>query len=70
MIEAPPNILEEAETDALLEAGSEDQGGIDLFDGGVEVDDIEPLPQVILYEARICASRLLEFVVVNNELVK
>ena len=34
------------------------------------MNDIEPLPLLPLGEARICASRLLEFVVVNNEFVK
>ncbi len=36
----------------------------------VEVNDVEPLPQLTLGEAMICASRLLEFVVVNNDFVK
>ena len=42
----------------------------DAFDGDVEVNDVEPLPPLTLGEARICASRLLEFVVVNNDFVK
>ncbi len=33
------------------------------------MNDVEPLP-LTLGEARICASRLLEFVVVNNDFVK
>ncbi len=70
MIVAPPNILEEAET-GIDEAESEDnECDIDAFDGDVEVNDIEPLPLLTLGEARICASRLLEIVVVYNEFVK
>ncbi len=35
------------------------------------MDDVDPLPPLTLYEARLYASRLLEFVVViNNEYVK
>ena len=69
-IVAPPDILEEAET-GIFEAESEDsECDINAFDGDVEVNDIKPLPLLTLGEARICASRLLEFMVVNNKFVK
>jgi hypothetical protein len=40
------------------------------FGGDVEVDHVDPLPTLTLDEARVYASRLHEFVVVNNKFVK
>ncbi len=34
------------------------------------MNDVEPLPPLTQGEARICASRLLEFAIVNNDFVK
>ncbi len=34
------------------------------------MNDVEPLPPLTLGKAKICASRLLEFVVVDNDFVK
>ncbi len=67
-IETPPQVMEGTESKEQDTAC--DEIGDDEFGGEVEVDDIEPLPLLTLDEAKLYASRLHEFVVVNNEFVK
>ena len=70
IIEAPPQILEGAGTEEDDVVSEENDDILDAFGGDVEVDNVEPLPILTLNEARLYASRLHEFVVVNNEFVK
>ena len=75
MIESPPQVVEGMESEEqdieFDEIGDGEFGGeVDEFGGEVEVDDIDPLPLLTLDEAKLYASRLHEFVVVNNEFVK
>jgi hypothetical protein len=40
------------------------------FESSLEVDDIEPLPPLSLREARGYATRLMEFVTINQDFIK
>ena len=70
IIEAHPQILEGTKT-GVDNVESEDNDDIlDVVGGDVEADNVEPLLTLTLNEARVYASRSLEFVVVSNEFVK
>jgi len=70
-MDAPPQIIEGTKTEVdNVESEADNDDILAAFGGDVEVNNVDPLPTLTLDEARVHASRLLEFVVANNEFVK